>query len=669
MDEETGVAWTRKHDLPGQPYLPKVHTVYPTSLDEVVRICTDPSYGPLHAAGSHWALSDAAVSDGTFIETHDPAERHQILGLGKTLYDVVPGCMDAGLLDSLAHSRADNLFVHVEAGKRIYQLYSELDYLADSKQDDPKSLREKLRQRGNAEYEGPWALETLGGAGGQTIFGALNTGTHGGDIRLPPIADSVVAMHLVVDGGQQYWIEPDFVVTGVPGGPFHLVDEDQLQRQYPNVQVIRDDELFNAVLVSVGRFGVVYSVVLKAVRQYSLREVRELSTWQDVKDHLADSNDPLYGQRFLQLGVSVTPHHNFTRNLCGITRRSIPAGALDTDGRDQRRGNRSADIDDRIQAYRFSSAGNNVAYDPGATEPSFLDIACANGNFLVGVLEAVAKEVEKFLSDNTVEVGGALAATTALGGAPVLISLGASLAAILALLLAAIAAYRAATGSGDLRFATVMDDIRSKLLDNPDPVQREAGILVWQSIAYEAFKQQQSPHDYTAISYAVMDSHNYQDVSCEVNVDSIEVFFAANDPNLPVFIDALLTYEATQEVMEGKAFVGYISLRFTGPTRALLGMQAFPRTCAVEVACLKDVAGSQELLAFASALARDRNIRGIIHWGQRNDCTAAEIEDRFGDASDPTWIGDKLSPWRRALHHIVGGDRFSTEFTRRLGLE
>lgn len=211
-----------------------------------------------------------------------------------------------------------------------------------------------------------------------------------------------------------------------------------------------------------------------------------------------------------------------------------------------------------------------------------------------------------------------------------------------------------------------MDDIRSRLLDNPDPVQRAAGILVWQSICYEAFKQKQGPEDFTAISYAVMDGHDYTMASCVVNVDSIEVFFDASDPNLPVFIDALLTYEATQEVMEGKAVVGYISLRFTGPTRALLGMQAFPRTCVVEVACLKDVAGSQELMAFASAFARDRNIRGIIHWGQRNDCTAAEIEDRFGDA---TWIGDKLTPWRRALHHIVGGDRFSTEFTRRLGLE
>jgi len=265
MDEETNAPWSRKHDVPGQPYLAAVpHIVYPKTLEDLVAICTDQSYGRLRAAGSHWALSDAAVSDETFIETHDPAEIHQ--ALGATLYDVVPECMDAHLLDFLVNSRYDNLFVHVEAGKRIYQLYSELDYLADSRRDDSRSLRAELRRRGNEEYEGPWALETLGGAGGQTIFGALNTGTHGGDIYLPPIADSVVAMHLVADGGRQYWIEPDFAVTGHFGRRYQLADEGQLRDRYGDIEVIRNDDVFNTVLVSAGGFGVVYSVVVKAVR-------------------------------------------------------------------------------------------------------------------------------------------------------------------------------------------------------------------------------------------------------------------------------------------------------------------------------------------------------------------------------------------------------------------
>ena len=39
------------------------------------------------------------------------------------------------------------------------------------------------------------------------------------------------------------------------------------------------------------------------------------------------------------------------------------------------------------------------------------------------------------------------------------------------------------------------------------------------------------------------------------------------------FVDSLLSFEIFQE-NTGRAFVGYISLRFTGPTRALIGRSA-----------------------------------------------------------------------------------------------
>ena len=66
-----------------------------------------------------------------------------------------------------------------------------------------------------------------------------------------------------------------------------------------------------------------------------------------------------------------------------------------------------------------------------------------------------------------------------------------------------------------------------------------------------------------------MDRHNYLDKSCEVNVDSIEVFFDPTDKEnkLIAFIDALIAYEISQEKY-GKAFVGYVTLRFTSNTRA-----------------------------------------------------------------------------------------------------
>ena len=72
-----------------------------------------------------------------------------------------------------------------------------------------------------------------------------------------------------------------------------------------------------------------------------------------------------------------------------------------------------------------------------------------------------------------------------------------------------------------------MEQVKNKLLDpdDPDPESRAAGLFAWQLIYYLAFQQQQSERDYDALSYAVMDQKDYLNVSCEVNVDSVEVFF------------------------------------------------------------------------------------------------------------------------------------------------
>src|SRR5262249_31749506 len=130
---------------------------------------------------------------------------------------VVPGCLSGNCIDVLANrnvafdpiSAKENFgeyLVAFETGKRIYQLYAELDA---GEENNSESLAAKLRDdHGNSSYGGPWAIETLGGAGGQTVFGAATTGTHGGDFRFPPLADSILALHLVTEGGKHYWIEP-----------------------------------------------------------------------------------------------------------------------------------------------------------------------------------------------------------------------------------------------------------------------------------------------------------------------------------------------------------------------------------------------------------------------------------------------------------------------------
>lgn len=685
-----GAYWTRKHDLPSAPLFPSVKIYYPTSLKDLIEICSRPASEGLKAAGSHWALSDAAVSDIAFIETHDP--NGNFPAMDQTRYDIVPKCLNPNLLNMLIrrHPRPFNTtnvnenegtyFIHFETGKRIYQLYAELDR-GDT--ENPNSLANFLKEKGNSDYEGPWAFSTLGGAGGQTVFGALNTGTHGGDHRLPPIADAIVAIHLVADGGKHYWIEPDLL----PDLDIPLTDEVAVKAVYgvaefggeENFQFLRDTDVFNAVLVSAGRFGVVFSVVMKAVRQYCLYEERRLTTWQEIKEEirkqqpnsvfLYDSppTEPapvpaISGSRFLQIAVSLTSYASFTQNLAGVTKRwNIPAvpDADNPNGRKERTG---------------PNTGNSIPYAPDPNKPnqaqpmSFLLRACSSADFMDGVIEAVAFEIKEFVENNTVPIGGTIATVAKVAGTSGLFALLAALAALLALLFSFLSALRRDKG----RLGQTLEDLRSLLLDRDDPEERAAGLFIWQCIYYRSFTTQQGNLNYGAISYAVMDQHNYLDRSCNVNVDSIEVFFNAEGDECGVlisYIDSLIAFQAGQE-FQGKSFSGYVSLRFMGSSQALLGMQRWPMTCAVEIAGLKDVKGTKELMDFAISQALKHCYHGILHWGQRNTSTVQDIEDRFGNTARVR--AGELQTWRDALKLITEDGqfaRFSSVFTRQTGLE
>jgi hypothetical protein len=691
MDKVANAAWVRKHDEPNKPFL-AAETDYPGTLSDLIELCKNrPAGGRLKAAGSHWALSRAAISDHVFIETHAPDDSRP--GLDRTLYDVVPKCLNPEFIKFMATRRPpvfgdppsafiDETFylIHVEAGKRVYQLYSELDW---GDFDDKRSLAYLLAQtHQNDAYQGAWAFRTLGGAGGQTVYGALNTGTHGGDFRFPPIADDVMAMHLVVDGGAHYWVEP-----AKPHYEMQLTNDQRLRDCYDHLlgfDIIRDDDIFNAILMSVGRFGIVYSLVLRAVRQYSLHEERRLSDWQTIREDIRKPgsglyknalNDPARPNRFLQIGVCLAPHNNLTLNRVGITKRwndTPQPNANDANGRAERRGDR---IDKPNEpTARFEFAGNSHGYSPdpddpnGAAKPDMLTRACANGDFLAGIIEEACNEIEEFIENHTIKTGSGLDAVVDTGTGAGIMALAPFLAPILAFLLAYVAHMRASAGGQ--RFGQVLNEVREELLQpNAAPGQRAAGVLAWQLIFNKVFENEQKEHDYNAISYAVMDVHDYLDRSCYVNVDSIEVFFNATDSMLIAFVDAILAYEIRQE-FEGKACVGYVSLRFTGPSRALIAPERHQLTCAVEVAALADVSGSRELVEYASTIARNNNYRGILHWGQRNDSTATEIEDRFRPtASRPS---SDLKTWREALSRLTDGGRldgFSSAFTRDVGLE
>ena len=792
--------WIREHDEPGRPHSSSATIKGPQSLKELIEICASRPVGVrLKAAGSHWALSDAAVSDGEFIETNDPSDMQQhnpnvgFSALGRTLFNVVPGCLNPTALQDLDRAARANpknvpYYIHVESGKRIYQLYSELD-LGDENNSASLAFKMNAEFR-NQNFTGSWAFETLGGAGGQTIVGALTTGTHGGDVHLPPVSDSVRAIHLVADGGKHYWIEPErpsWIPALFPGQPYtatftsdqqlhnqfdqtNLRLDPQLIAKFPDAgkfEIIRNDDTFNAVLVSAGRFGIIYSVVLQAVRQYFLREVRSITDWQTVKEALLDPTNPIFQtNRFVQVAICLTPHDNGTKNKCGITvrnlvpapslpdlqlmpwdgsvptsgknlmvagtdnngllhfrifeeffkpttdtdetqlppleptqaearaaaiaalKQNLPAllpphvlterekwqvmaevisivgvGALNTFGRTERIGKiiDNPNPDPRLNAPRFEKAGTSPAYDPDGSS-SFLEKACSNADFMETLVQGVIDEIEEFVHDNKAAIGGTLATVATIGGVglPQLIP---ALLVILALLLVFLELLKHLPFR---RLGQVLDLLRHLLLDQPTDPLRAAGAFVWRAVGVKLFETQQGFHDYTGFSYAVMDGHDYADLNCSKSVESIEVFFDATDRKMLAFVDLVLAMEARRH-FSGQAAVGYISLRYMSQSRALIGMARHPLTVSLEVSALRDVVGSTEFVQHARRVALNENFGGILHWGQDNTSTVADIERLFNATP-----GGDLHRWRAALSRLTDNGRldgFSSQFTRNTGLE
>ena len=630
----------------------------------------------VRSCGSHWAFSDAAVSLETIIETNDPDERDNPTAnrLNQPLYELIPEQLSAIAVEFFtAQPNVDeNLAVvpphlggqpgpapavsvaHVQAGMKVAELYSFLDL-----DDGGNHLGRRF-----PNYIGAWAMPTLGGAGGQTVAGATQTGTHGGDVDLPPIVDAVVAMHLIGAAGRHFWIEG----TNEPWG--HLVDDEVLFQTYGGIEVIRNDDVLHAAAVACGRFGIVYSVVLKVVRQYALREDRTESDWSTVSAWLGNSG-VVSGSRFTQ--IIVNPNGQMKHpgeHTAWVTRRSLrpvnDAGSPTPAGRAERTG---------------ANAGREVTFDP--TDPdardSFMNRVCEGAHPIRVLIDKLIAPLEDARNKALITAGIAEAAILAAAGFGLPPPFGAEQVRDTALTAAAVA--QAAITLLELvktlapdsaRINEALGDIANFLADIDE-------LWILRGLSDLLMGMDQKPRSATAISYALMDIHNYRDWVCSKNGDSIELFFDAWTPDAKDFID--LVFQRITEMENGDlaetggqrmAFPGYIAIRFTKQTRALLGMQRWGHATSVEIAGVNACKGTSRLLSRIHQDAVDfqgpGGPRASLHWGQKNTVDMRHVEDAF-----QAWVpGGRMNVWRSVLADLTRNGRdatFSTPFSRHAGLE
>jgi hypothetical protein len=263
----------------GNQGIDPLRVLEPTTLKELVQIVRDAERDgcTVRAAGSGHSWSDVALTRGFLILP---------TGMAKTLE-----LEDDLLTNGGRHSEP---LVRVQAGMRIRELNSHLDSLG-------------------------LALRNMGGYDGQTIAGVISTSTHGSGLHFGPITDDVRSLDIVGSGGALYRIEPEDGIT----------DAATFTDRRPGWTLLQDDTAFNAARVAMGCLGVIYSVTLAVRDTFYLREVRTMSTWDQVRAQLLDG---ALLQDNVHCEIYFNPYEVDSVHRCLITTRNeVTRGQYDRD--------------------------------------------------------------------------------------------------------------------------------------------------------------------------------------------------------------------------------------------------------------------------------------------------------------------------------------------------
>jgi FAD/FMN-containing dehydrogenase len=556
-------------------------------------------------------------------------------------------------------------FVHVEAGIKIHELLDDLGKCG-------------------------LALPTMGSSAGQSLAGALSTGTHGADFEIPPLVEWIQALHVVGSGGQEWWITPESSI---------FADERllKLQAWCSDARIVANNEAFDAVRVAVGRMGVIYSMILEVQPAYSLVEVNLQHAWSEIRGQLEQSvaglkrgvntgifEAPLSGlesgwfrSELLGRTEETFPHHKF-RYVDGPRRRQAPLPSPSTDNRyrdmlrdlglenlasDLRGGaarkllsaNIAVNLADPAQCWvkrrwRLPGRVRSLLPSSGKIEPIVKAVIDNKENpegmteplrgqvdpgfwldlllFLEGIFHGPrARRFDRFKTEDIPRI----AKSSNMSGEALILTM-----------------YKLATdpilGGG------ARNEVVSRFSKF---VGAEFSDLARAGLATDLLNKPTPDSPSTA---GQCTPRVYR-LDGALSINSAEFFFDASSPVYLNFIDRVIALATAHAPV-----FGVMGIRFTPRATALIAMQRFPRTVSIEVGTGR--AHQDEVYReFWNAVYKAANERRAIpHWGQEfrqsSDAIAAHYRER-------------LLTWRRMLAElsIDAPDTFSTEFSQKHGLE
>jgi len=563
----------------------------PASLPELVTIVqkAEAAGKHIHVVGAGYSFEDIAATTDWMLDLKKL--NHRVTGLvGNT------GAKSA-LTDTWKNRQSGRdasplRLAHTEAGVRLFDLCTQL----------------------SKEGLGPLSV---GGALGQSLAGATQTSTHGSEPSIPPLCDQIQALHLVSGDGQEYWIER----KSEP-----LTDNDQLLRlsihACRDLRIIRDDSIFNAAIVSAGRFGIIYSIVFmvtKAIR------VAEFGVSQPTRTALQKLPTEPAGEYGYFSGIETLLHNPPSAIMSGI--------------RD-------------IHSWRYLDIIIN------SRRPETCIVRRRWETSSVADFKLVDKQ--NFICEHSVANGIALAVQNALNlfslavsPIPFVGAVKATQAAAKAIEMTALAIQPNVSGGEVLaKSLNAMWEVQfESMLEEPINVVTD---FAWNEETKDARETGRTGLMWQ-VAAGKLDPANIG--NCYLG-NSIEVMFKARSRGFKSFMDDVLK-EAPKHRQ-----AGYIAIRFSGRSDALLSMfhdfgERNEIFVSIEITSLKGLQGNQNWFTWLEQRALFHG--GRLHWGQQNDMDAATVSRLYNKT---------LPAWKEACASIVGSrDTFSNHYTKQRGLE
>ena len=194
------------------------------SLDKLIRDARDAKKRIL-AIGAGWGLSRINITDGWLVNTK-----------------LLNGCYDIGerYFDDAYPAAERRNVVLAQAGMQIAELNRYLEVLPEKDADRR-------------------AIKAAGVGNGQTVAGSVSGNTHGAQISFGAMPDFVAGLHIATGSGRTLWIER----TSRP-----VLNEEFAAKI--GAELVRDDDIFNAAVVSFGTFGIIVAMAIETAPIYQL---------------------------------------------------------------------------------------------------------------------------------------------------------------------------------------------------------------------------------------------------------------------------------------------------------------------------------------------------------------------------------------------------------------